>query len=65
MKIDQISLVLQVDAAVVKFKLKQPAHYPPVSSTKSFFSMVVLYFHMQYILFRIYHVESCHELKAT
>ncbi|KAH0980322.1 hypothetical protein GBA52_007499 [Prunus armeniaca] len=35
--------VLQVDAAVVKFKLKQPAHYPPVSSTKSFFSMVVNY----------------------
>ncbi|CAL9006996.1 unnamed protein product [Prunus brigantina] len=30
-----------VDAAVVKFKLKQPAHYPSVSSTKSFFSMVV------------------------
>ncbi|PQM36790.1 ribosomal RNA small subunit methyltransferase chloroplastic isoform X1 [Prunus yedoensis var. nudiflora] len=29
-----------VDAAVVKFKLKQPAHYPSVSSTKSFFSMV-------------------------
>ncbi|PQQ14680.1 ribosomal RNA small subunit methyltransferase chloroplastic isoform X1 [Prunus yedoensis var. nudiflora] len=29
-----------VDAAVIKFKLKQPAHYPPVSSTKSFFSMV-------------------------
>ncbi|KAK9910605.1 hypothetical protein M0R45_034561 [Rubus argutus] len=29
-----------VDAAVVKFKLKQPSCYPPVSSTKSFFSMV-------------------------
>ncbi|ONI22842.1 hypothetical protein PRUPE_2G154300 [Prunus persica] len=29
-----------VDAAVVKFKLKQPAHHPSVSSTKSFFSMV-------------------------
>ncbi|XP_070681339.1 ribosomal RNA small subunit methyltransferase, chloroplastic isoform X2 [Malus domestica] len=29
-----------VDAAVVKFKLKQPVDYPPVSSTKSFFSMV-------------------------
>ncbi|KAK9927373.1 hypothetical protein M0R45_024558 [Rubus argutus] len=29
-----------VDAAVVKFKLKQPSYYPPVSSIKSFFSMV-------------------------
>ncbi|XP_062156505.1 ribosomal RNA small subunit methyltransferase, chloroplastic [Alnus glutinosa] len=29
-----------VDAAVVTFKLKQPAEYPQVSSTKSFFSMV-------------------------
>ncbi|KAJ4950309.1 hypothetical protein NE237_027141 [Protea cynaroides] len=29
-----------VDAAVVKFKLKQAADYPPVHSTKSFFSMV-------------------------
>ncbi|KAM3698606.1 hypothetical protein ACJW31_06G200500 [Castanea mollissima] len=30
-----------VDAAVVVFKLKQAADYPRVSSTKSFFSMVV------------------------
>ncbi|OAY49239.1 hypothetical protein MANES_05G040300v8 [Manihot esculenta] len=30
-----------VDAAVVAFKLKQAADYPAVSSTKSFFSMVV------------------------
>ncbi|KAK9273377.1 hypothetical protein L1049_018187 [Liquidambar formosana] len=30
-----------VDAAVVTFKLKQTADYPPVSTTKSFFSMVV------------------------
>lgn len=29
-----------VDAAVVVFKLKQPSDYPPVGSTKSFFSMV-------------------------
>ncbi|KAF8380330.1 hypothetical protein HHK36_027814 [Tetracentron sinense] len=29
-----------VDAAVVTFKLKQTADYPPVASTKSFFSMV-------------------------
>ncbi|XP_021904503.1 ribosomal RNA small subunit methyltransferase, chloroplastic-like [Carica papaya] len=29
-----------VDAAVVTFKLKQAREYPPVSSTKSFFSMV-------------------------
>lgn len=29
-----------VDAAVVTFKLKQSADYPPVSSIKSFFSMV-------------------------
>lgn len=29
-----------VDAAIVKFKLKQPAEYPSVSSIKSFFSMV-------------------------
>ncbi|KAH7849192.1 hypothetical protein Vadar_014354 [Vaccinium darrowii] len=29
-----------VDAAVVTFRLKQTADYPPVSSTKSFFSMV-------------------------
>lgn len=29
-----------VDAAVVTFKLKQAADYPPVTSTKSFFSMV-------------------------
>ncbi|PKI44327.1 hypothetical protein CRG98_035283 [Punica granatum] len=29
-----------VDAAVVSFKLKQEADYPPVPSTKSFFSMV-------------------------
>ncbi|KAF9668899.1 hypothetical protein SADUNF_Sadunf14G0051500 [Salix dunnii] len=29
-----------VDAAVVKFKLKQAVDYPAVSSTKSFFSMV-------------------------
>ncbi|GAV92002.1 RrnaAD domain-containing protein [Cephalotus follicularis] len=29
-----------VDAAVVTFKLKQAAHYPPVSSTQAFFSMV-------------------------
>jgi hypothetical protein len=32
---------LQVDAAVVRFKLKQAVDYPAVSSTKSFFSMVV------------------------
>ncbi|KAK2981661.1 hypothetical protein RJ640_027116 [Escallonia rubra] len=30
----------KVDAAVVAFKLKQAVNYPPVSSTKSFFSMV-------------------------
>ncbi|XP_042504275.1 ribosomal RNA small subunit methyltransferase, chloroplastic [Macadamia integrifolia] len=29
-----------VDAAVVRFQLKQTADYPPVPSTKSFFSMV-------------------------
>ncbi|KAL5718447.1 Ribosomal RNA small subunit methyltransferase [Ranunculus cassubicifolius] len=29
-----------VDAAVVVFKLKKPSDYPPVASTKSFFSMV-------------------------
>nr|XP_011469081.1 PREDICTED: probable dimethyladenosine transferase isoform X2 [Fragaria vesca subsp. vesca] len=29
-----------VDAAVVKFRLKEPTQYPSVSSTKSFFSMV-------------------------
>lgn len=29
-----------VDAAVVKFRLKKTADYPPVSSTRSFFSMV-------------------------
>ncbi|OVA16100.1 Ribosomal RNA adenine methylase transferase [Macleaya cordata] len=29
-----------VDAAVVTFKLKEAADYPPVASTKSFFSMV-------------------------
>ncbi|XXG67232.1 hypothetical protein AAC387_Pa06g0626 [Persea americana] len=29
-----------VDAAVVTFKLKRPAEYPSVSSTKNFFSMV-------------------------
>nr|DAD18779.1 TPA_asm: hypothetical protein HUJ06_020242 [Nelumbo nucifera] len=29
-----------VDAAVVTFKLKEAAEYPPVASTKSFFSMV-------------------------
>ncbi|KAK9757996.1 hypothetical protein RND81_01G199500 [Saponaria officinalis] len=29
-----------VDGAVVTFKLKQPSNYPPVSSTKSFFSLV-------------------------
>ncbi|KAI8572146.1 hypothetical protein RHMOL_Rhmol01G0176000 [Rhododendron molle] len=29
-----------VDAAVVRFRLKQTADYPPVSSTKTFFSMV-------------------------
>ncbi|XP_058104762.1 ribosomal RNA small subunit methyltransferase, chloroplastic isoform X2 [Magnolia sinica] len=29
-----------VDAAVVTFKLKQAANYPPVASAKSFFSMV-------------------------
>ncbi|KAL6124291.1 hypothetical protein ACLB2K_076805 [Fragaria x ananassa] len=29
-----------VDAAVVKFRLKQPTQYPSVSSTKSFFFMV-------------------------
>ncbi|KAG6748048.1 hypothetical protein POTOM_047943 [Populus tomentosa] len=31
----------KVDAAVVRFKLKQAVDYPAVSSTKSFFSMVV------------------------
>ncbi|KAM3397623.1 ribosomal RNA small subunit methyltransferase, chloroplastic isoform X1 [Capsicum galapagoense] len=30
----------KVDAAVVSFRLKQPVDYPPVSSAKSFFSMV-------------------------
>ncbi|KAK4748454.1 hypothetical protein SAY87_015040 [Trapa incisa] len=30
----------KVDAAIVRFKLKQAAEYPPVTSTKSFFSMV-------------------------
>lgn len=30
----------KVDAAVVSFKLKQAAGYPPVASTKSFFSLV-------------------------
>ncbi|XP_010255543.1 PREDICTED: ribosomal RNA small subunit methyltransferase, chloroplastic isoform X3 [Nelumbo nucifera] len=31
---------VRVDAAVVTFKLKEAAEYPPVASTKSFFSMV-------------------------
>jgi 16S rRNA A1518/A1519 N6-dimethyltransferase RsmA/KsgA/DIM1 with predicted DNA glycosylase/AP lyase activity len=31
---------LQVDAAVVTFKLKHPRDYPDVSSTKNFFSLV-------------------------
>ncbi|KAG5033569.1 hypothetical protein JHK87_008479 [Glycine soja] len=31
---------VNVDAAVVSFKLKLPSEYPQVSSTKSFFSMV-------------------------
>ncbi|KAJ0559496.1 putative 16S rRNA (adenine(1518)-N(6)/adenine(1519)-N(6))-dimethyltransferase [Helianthus annuus] len=36
----EVVLLLQVDAAVVVFRLKQAADYPQVSSTKSFFSMV-------------------------
>ena len=36
------SVHLQVDAAVVTFKLKRPAEYPSVSSTKNFFSMVIV-----------------------
>ncbi|GFY90305.1 ribosomal RNA adenine dimethylase family protein [Actinidia rufa] len=37
----EVVLLLQVDAAVVKFRLKQAADYPSVSSIKSFFSMVI------------------------
>lgn len=33
-------IFIQVDAAVVVFKLKQAVDYPPVSSIKSFFSLV-------------------------
>lgn len=39
---DWVSCV-QVDAAVVSFKLKPPSEYPQVSSSKSFFSMVALF----------------------
>lgn len=36
--------IIQVDAAVVRFKLKKSSECPPVSSTKSFFSMVFFTF---------------------
>ncbi|EXB96154.1 Ribosomal RNA small subunit methyltransferase A [Morus notabilis] len=38
--ISEVVLLLQVDAAIVKFKLKRAEDYPSVSSTKSFFSMI-------------------------
>ncbi|XP_073154717.1 ribosomal RNA small subunit methyltransferase, chloroplastic isoform X2 [Henckelia pumila] len=36
----EVILLLQVDAAVISFKLKQSEDYPHVSSIRSFFSMV-------------------------
>lgn len=41
-------MLMQVDAAVVAFRLKQSSDYPPVSSIKSFFSMVITYYYVLY-----------------
>lgn len=55
---------LQVDAAVIRFKLKQVVDYPSVASPKSFFSMVILHPHSfhdclvyQIPIYRIFDVE--------
>ncbi|GER54754.1 ribosomal RNA small subunit methyltransferase A [Striga asiatica] len=47
---------LKVDAAIVSFKLKKAADYPCVSSTKSFFSMVMS---------RIFDIHKCWLLIST
>ncbi|GMH00554.1 hypothetical protein Nepgr_002393 [Nepenthes gracilis] len=56
-----------VDAAVVAFKLKQPADYPSVSSVKSFFSMVNSAFNGKRKMLRktLQHLAASPEIKAA
>ncbi|XP_058222982.1 ribosomal RNA small subunit methyltransferase, chloroplastic isoform X1 [Rhododendron vialii] len=56
-----------VDAAVVTFRLKQTADYPPVSSTKSFFSMVNSAFNGKRKMLRrsLQHICTSPEIEAA
>ncbi|KAG0474187.1 hypothetical protein HPP92_016044 [Vanilla planifolia] len=57
--------VAQVDAAVVKFKLKQNSEYPQVSSRKGFFSMVKSAFNGKRKMLRksLQHICSAQEIE--
>ncbi|KAG9133181.1 hypothetical protein Leryth_026183 [Lithospermum erythrorhizon] len=57
----------KVDAAVVSFKLKQTLDYPPVSSSKSFFSMVNSAFNGKRKMLRksLQHLCSSPEVEAA
>lgn len=56
-----------VDAAVVVFKLKQPLDYPPVATTKSFFSMVNSAFNGKRKMLRrsLQHVSTSLEIEKS
>ncbi|RAL46238.1 unnamed protein product [Cuscuta campestris] len=57
----------KVDAAVVSFRLKQAANYPPVSSSKSFFSMVNSAFNGKRKMLRksLRHIRPSHEIEEA
>ncbi|XP_031091855.1 ribosomal RNA small subunit methyltransferase, chloroplastic [Ipomoea triloba] len=57
----------KVDAAVVSFRLKQAANYPPVSSSKSFFSMVNSAFNGKRKMLRnsLKHICPSHEIEEA
>ena len=42
---------MQVDGGVIRFKIKDAGEYPPVSSNKSFFSMVSQTAHISFLFF--------------
>lgn len=56
-----------VDAAVIRFKLKQVVDYPPVASPKSFFSMVNSAFSGKRKMLRrsLQHICPSHEIEAA
>lgn len=44
---------MQVDGGVIRFKIKDAGEYPPVSSNKSFFSMVSQTAHISFLFFSL------------